>query len=32
MKRIADNTDYSEYEETNQMQETIRMLQRIYGY
>lgn len=32
MKRIADNTNYSEYEETNQMQETIRMLQRIYGY
>ena len=32
MKRIADNTDYSEYEETNQMQETIRMLQKIYGY
>lgn len=32
MKRIAESTDYSEYEEENQLQETVRMLQRIYGY
>ena len=32
MKRHAESTDYSEDEEENQLQETVRMLQRIYGY
>jgi hypothetical protein len=32
MKRVAENTDYSQYHEKNQMLDSIRMLQRIYGY
>lgn len=32
MKRVAENTDYSQYHENNQMLDTIHMLRRLYGY
>ena len=32
MKRVAAKTDYSEYNESNQLQETVDILQQIYGY
>lgn len=32
MKRIAENTDDSEYEERSQMLETLHSLQALYGY
>lgn len=32
MKRIAENTDDSEYEERSQMLETVHSLQALYGY
>ena len=32
MKRIAETTDDSEYEETTDLRETVTLLQRIYGY
>jgi len=32
MKAVAQRTDYSEYNEANELQETVDMLARIYGY
>ena len=32
MKSVAEQTDYSEYEEESDMLDTIKMLQQVYGY
>ena len=32
MKTVAQRTDYSEYGETNDMEQSINMLECIYGY
>lgn len=32
MKSVAERADYSEYGEQNQLLDTIRLLQQIYGY
>ena len=32
MKKVAENTDYSEYHEDNSMMKAVQMLEMIYGY
>ena len=32
MKDVAEKADYSVYRERNQMMETVRLLERLYGY
>ncbi len=32
MKKLAANTDYSEYHEENSMMKAVQMLEMIYGY